>query len=1117
MIKGRIKFYLLILCILTASLLGGLVSYTNIDSVKTSTELQIENTSQELATATPPSSYDLRDYIDIGVENQNPYGLCYAYASLTSLETYLALTYGEYYDFSELHFALSLYKQAGYYNSTYEALNNGGNFTHFITYTQKEQSLVLEEEMPRSRYQNSSSGRTQMEADYANINNNFYSIVKVDDTVSFPEYVGNKSQYSQSELTSFRNSVKQHIMNYGSLTAGIYTNTSIFTSNTKYYKVTDNSLVSSEQAIINNTNHLVSIVGWDDNYNANGAWSKPGAYLCLNSWGESFGNNGYFYVSYEDYFIERTLQGVVSASPCATDGKISTIENHPQGTFMMTHTFRDANIHFVSFLNTSQYLNQNITTFNYFVKGGSAKFYVKFFDSLSSALNGVNTIGTGNRVWVEKTGEYSLYDQYKLMSPIKVSGNYIALVALIQGADKASSLGGYVTSSKPLNLSPTYYYSLEDGSLELKYFSITPEYKWNPSIAGHTIEATLPLILYTDKYAQLPSFESDTDSFIDSKYLQNNAIFYGKTISLDLSGTGLTLPEASNITVTKPYINSFNNVTSNFNISIGSNIVYITLVQPINSSFGNGNYIIKIPCGDVNIARIITVQDVSGYPIRYHLDGGYAVNTPAYTNKHTSLNLNNPTKAGYTFVGWYTDSNFTQPFDCNNLPYTELDLYAKYDFACPSIISKSNNVSVTYHSDFSRTISVNATHALANQYNSLSYQWYYRQNLTDDFSILTGKTNSSVTVSDVIDSGFYVCEVSIIITDPSLTEQPCKKTLYINENNQISVNIKPYTYDMSQVVWDYIEPFAYDAEPHIVKLVNLPNGVTINYSNNLFEKVGTYTAHAELIYDDMNGNAIANPVDDLVWAIRKANIIITIEDIINTSSVSSGTLQSMYNCTIEHEYLPENVQSKQDIINFLELNYILQDTDNQFIKTITATHKIFSGDEDVYNIQIINGEYRVVIYSLISNDVTSENSKGFAQNCVFEASIASLTESSKALLSSNNLTEIKSYNLSYSYLQENDMVTVSVPLTRQQLLNNLSVYILKDDKLVKVNSKVTSKGISFSTNVADGTYIVVYQQPEHSSNSQMTIYICIIGIYIALCIYAIISAIKHHKEDYYFM
>ena len=47
-------------------------------------------------------------------------------------------------------------------------------------------------------------------------------------------------------------------------------------------------------------NHAVSIVGWDDSYNRdnyNGS-QKNGAWICKNSYGENFGKNGYFYLSY---------------------------------------------------------------------------------------------------------------------------------------------------------------------------------------------------------------------------------------------------------------------------------------------------------------------------------------------------------------------------------------------------------------------------------------------------------------------------------------------------------------------------------------------------------------------------------------------------------------------------------------------------------------------------------------------------------------------------------------------------------------------------------------------------------------------------------------------------
>ena len=50
-------------------------------------------------------------------------------------------------------------------------------------------------------------------------------------------------------------------------------------------------------------NHDVVIVGWEDSYPKEKFVIEPeedGAFLCMNTWGESFGDRGYFYISYED-------------------------------------------------------------------------------------------------------------------------------------------------------------------------------------------------------------------------------------------------------------------------------------------------------------------------------------------------------------------------------------------------------------------------------------------------------------------------------------------------------------------------------------------------------------------------------------------------------------------------------------------------------------------------------------------------------------------------------------------------------------------------------------------------------------------------------------------------
>ena len=50
-------------------------------------------------------------------------------------------------------------------------------------------------------------------------------------------------------------------------------------------------------------NHDIVIIGWDDNYPKENFVTQPegdGAFICKNSWGADFGQDGYFYISYYD-------------------------------------------------------------------------------------------------------------------------------------------------------------------------------------------------------------------------------------------------------------------------------------------------------------------------------------------------------------------------------------------------------------------------------------------------------------------------------------------------------------------------------------------------------------------------------------------------------------------------------------------------------------------------------------------------------------------------------------------------------------------------------------------------------------------------------------------------
>ena len=61
---------------------------------------------------------------------------------------------------------------------------------------------------------------------------------------------------------------------------------------------------------VDESNHLITIVGWDDDYSVDNfdSWDYPdenGAWLCKNSWGTDWGDRGYYWISYEDYYFNN--------------------------------------------------------------------------------------------------------------------------------------------------------------------------------------------------------------------------------------------------------------------------------------------------------------------------------------------------------------------------------------------------------------------------------------------------------------------------------------------------------------------------------------------------------------------------------------------------------------------------------------------------------------------------------------------------------------------------------------------------------------------------------------------------------------------------------------------
>lgn len=243
-----------------------------------------------------PDYYNLQEEITLYTDNQGQLGLCWAYASVKSLETFLALNYGEYWNFSEGYVAYATAKKI----SGYE-IGNGGSWSNF--------EIII------SEYGVLSETYLSYDDVYGMKRNNMQYYEYLEENANYN--YGNLVESVNIQINNSNNfsNAKTHIKQNGSLYTLI--NSGKITSGLNGYTVLNTTTYGAD--------HAVSIIGWDDNFSklnfpSNMRPSVDGAFIALNSWGTNFGDEGVFYISYEDVHVnDRNLKGFIKSEDFEED------------------------------------------------------------------------------------------------------------------------------------------------------------------------------------------------------------------------------------------------------------------------------------------------------------------------------------------------------------------------------------------------------------------------------------------------------------------------------------------------------------------------------------------------------------------------------------------------------------------------------------------------------------------------------------------------------------------------------------------------------------------------------------------------------------------------------
>ncbi len=366
------------------------------------------------------TSYDLRSLGRVtAVKDQGSAGSCWTFGTYGSLESNILTSESVSWDFSENNL-----KNTHGFDLAHD---EGGNAFMSAAYLARWSGPVTESSDPY----NDSSG----------VSPGGQTPVKhVQNVVFLPD------RTSSTDNTA----IKQAIVSYGAVYVAMYYGSS-------YYNATNHAYYYSGSS---SANHAITVVGWDDNYSKSNFSSTPsgnGAFIVKNSWGSSWGESGYFYVSYYDKIFGYS-ENALFVTPEATTNYAKAYQYDPLG-WVSSLGYSSTTGWFANIFSATG--AQSLKAVSFYTASTSNTYQIKIYTGASSgpvsgtlAYTQTGTISNAGYVTVPLTSSVSLTSGQKFSVVVKLTtSNYnypIPVEVPVSGyssAATASSGQSYISSN----------------------------------------------------------------------------------------------------------------------------------------------------------------------------------------------------------------------------------------------------------------------------------------------------------------------------------------------------------------------------------------------------------------------------------------------------------------------------------------------------------------------------------------------------------------------------------------------------------------------------------------------------------------------------------------------